>query len=105
MDSSHVSLGSLTGALPGVPLTVRVMPAEFSRDGLTVFTTDLLRDNKTEPAAKSNGWNTLRFKADAGRASELVLLETPNAANDYKRLVVRNDGHPYSVVLVDWNIE
>jgi hypothetical protein len=105
MDGSRVSLGSLTGALPGLPLALRIMPAEFSRDGLTVFTTDLLRDNKTEPPAKSNGWNGLHFKVDASRVRELVVLETPNAANDYKRLVVRNDGRPYSVVLVDWNIE
>jgi hypothetical protein len=104
MDGSRVSLGSLTGALPAVPLAVRVMPAEFSKDGLTVFTAGLPPDDATEPPAKSNGWNALRFKVDAGRARELVLIETPNAANDYKRLVVRNDGRRYWVVLVDWNV-
>lgn len=105
MDGSRVSLGSLVGALPAVPLAVRVMPAEFSRDGLTVFTSDPLRDERTEPPAKSNGWNALRFKVDPARARELVLLETPNAANDYKRVVVRNDGRQCWVVLVDWNVE
>ncbi len=104
IDGSRVSLGTLIGALPGVGLEIRVEPAEFRRDGLTVYTADMLRDGEAEPPSQSNGWNGLHFKSDAGRAHELVLLETPNAANDYKRLVVRNDGRPYSVLLVDWAV-
>ena len=105
IDGSRVSLGSVTGALPGVGLAVTVMPAEFSRGGLTVFTADMLRDGEAEPPSQSNGWNSLHFKTDPGRARELVLLEAPNSANDFKRLVVRNDGRACSVVLVDWNVE
>ncbi len=105
MEGGRVSLGSLDGALPGVPLTLRVMPAEFSREGLTVFTADRLIDGKSEPPAKSNGWNHVHFKFESERARELVLLETPDAANGYNRLVVRNEGHPCSMVLVDWSIK
>ena len=105
MEGSRVSPGSIRGALPGVPLALRVMAAEFSRDGLTVFTSDPLRDNKTEAPAQSNGWNGIRFKLDPVRARELVLLETPNSANNYKAFAVRNDGRPCSVVLLEWQVE
>lgn len=105
MDGARVSPGSLTGTLPHVPLALRIMPAELSRDGLIVFTSEPLRDNKTEPPSQSNGWNGLRFKLDAARARELVLLETPNAANDYAHFAVRNDGRPCFVVLMEWVVE
>jgi hypothetical protein len=81
------------------------MSTEFNRDGLTVFTSDPRRDNKSEPPSPSNGWNALRFKLDPDRARELVLLETPNATNKYKGFALRNDGRPCSVVLVEWNID
>jgi hypothetical protein len=42
---------------------------------------------------------------DDTRARQVVILETPNRSNDFKRLVLRNDGRDLPVVLIDWSIE
>jgi hypothetical protein len=105
MDGAHVSVGAVTGALPGVALSLRVSPAEFSRDGLIVYTADRARAGISEKPAKSNGWNSMHFKFDDGRARGLVVLEAPNRSNDFTRLVLRNEGRDCSVVVVDWSVQ
>jgi hypothetical protein len=105
IDGSHPSLGSLAGALPGLPVALRVLPGEFSRGGLIVYTTDRGRAGKSERPSKSNGWNATEFRLDDTRARQVVILETPNRSNDFKRLVLRNDGRDLPVVLIDWSIE
>jgi hypothetical protein len=105
MDGAHVSVGSVTGTLPGVALSLRVSPAEFSRDGLIVYTADRARAGISEKPAKSNGWNSMHFKFDDGRARGLVVLEAPNRSNDFTRLVLRNEGRDCSVVVVDWSVQ
>jgi len=104
IDGSHVNKGSLTGTFPPVPLLVHVLPAEFSRGGLTVYTPEAAKNGLSEAPSKSNGWNGTRFKFDYYRAHELVILEAPNRTNDYSRLVVRNDGRECSVVVVNWSV-
>jgi hypothetical protein len=105
LDEGHVSVGSVIGALPGVPVSLRVLPAEFSRDGLVAYTGDRARAEVREAPAKSNGWNAMHFKFDDGRARQLVVLEAPNRSNEFKRLVLRNEGRDCSVVVVDWSVE
>jgi hypothetical protein len=105
IDGSHASIGALAGALPGLPVALRVLPGEFSRGGLIVYTTDRGRAGKSEGASKSNGWNATEFRLDDTRARQVVILEAPNRSNDFKRLVLRNDGRDCPVVLVDWSIE
>jgi hypothetical protein len=105
VDGAHVSIGSLSGALPGVPVSLNVLPAEFTRDGLIAFTADPLKSERREAPAKSNGWNAMHFKFDDGRARQLVVLEAPNASNDFKRLALRNDSRDCSVVVVDWSVK
>jgi len=105
LDGEHASVGSATGALPGTALSVRVLPAEFSRDGLIVYTADRARDGITEAPSKSNGWNAMHFRFDDTRASALVVLEAPNRSNGFTRLVMRNEGRDCSVVVVDWKLQ
>jgi hypothetical protein len=105
LEGAHVSVGSATDALPGTALSIRVLPAEFSRDGLIVYTADRARAGTSEAPSKSNGWNAMHFRFDDARASALVILETPNRSNNFTRLVVRNEGRDCSVVVVDWNVQ
>jgi len=102
IERAQASMGSLAGSLPGVPLSFRISPSEFNRQGLVAFTSDPARAGRSEPPSKLNGWNGIHFELDAVRAQELVVIEAPNPTNDYARLVVRNEGRPYSVVVIDW---
>jgi hypothetical protein len=105
IDGSRASNGSVVGGLPGVPVSLSVLPAEFTRDGLIAYTANQAKAEVTEAPAKSNGWNALRFRVDSPRARQLVILEDPNRSNDFKRVVVRNEGKNYSVIVMDWNVE
>jgi hypothetical protein len=103
IEASHTSAGSLAGGLPGVPIFVRILPAEFTQNGLVVYTNDRSKAGATERPTKANGWNTLHFRYDPARVVELVVIEAPNRTNDYSRLVLRNEGRDYSVVVIDWS--
>jgi len=103
IEASHTSAGSLAGGLPGVPIFVRVLPAEFSQNGLVVYTNDRSKAGATERPTKANGWNTMHFRYDPARVVELVVIEAPNRTNDFSRLVLRNEGRDYSVVVIDWS--
>ena len=105
IDGSHVDIGSLAGALPGVAVTVRAAPAEFGRDGLMVFTEATRKAGEREPPTRSNGWNPVHFQVAAERARGLVVLESPSRANDFKRLVLRNDLRNCSVIVIDWSVK
>jgi hypothetical protein len=35
---------------------------------------------------------------------EIVVLETPAAINEFKRLVLRNDARACSVLVIDWEV-
>jgi hypothetical protein len=102
LEGRSATLGSLTGALPGVPANFTISPAEFGGDGLVVYTTEMSRNNRMEPPDAGNGWNKLRFVWDPERAHQLAVLEAPNAANHFSRLALRSDARRCSMILIDW---
>ena len=102
IDGQHASIGSLSGSLSTGAAEYRVSPAEFTRDGFTVYTTDGASNGRIEAPSKENGWNSVHFVYDPVRAAELVVLERPSRINNFSRLVFRNDGRNCQVVLVDW---
>lgn len=103
IEGNRSTVGSLSGELPGVKVSFHVSPAEFVAGGLVVYTSDRGADQRSEPAAKTNGWNATRFQWDEERARQLVVLEAPNASNDFKRLALRSDARNCSVIIVDWS--
>jgi hypothetical protein len=104
IEGSRPSIGSLIGALPGVPVNVRVSPAEFSSGGLVVHSSDAAANRRRENPAAANGWNATVFEWDPERARALVVIEAPNPSNEFKRLVIRNDARTCPVIVVDWNV-
>jgi hypothetical protein len=104
IEGSRPTVGSLTGELPGLNVAMRISPAEFVAGGLVVYTADRAAARRTEPASKANGWNATRFEWDPERARQVVVLESPNASNEYKRLALRSDARNCSVIVVDWSV-
>jgi hypothetical protein len=105
IEGNRASMGTLVGGLPGVPVSIRVSPAEFGRDGLMVYSLDAAGTHDRERPARSNGWNAVQFQVDADRARGLVVLESPNTANEFRRLVVRSDLRNCSVIVIDWTLQ
>jgi hypothetical protein len=105
IEGTRASIGTLSGSLSGVPAVVRVWPAEFTRDGLEVYTGDGAARGRREPPSQSNGWNPVTFQFDPVRARELVVLEAPNRVNDFNRLVLRNDARTCPIIVVDWTVQ
>lgn len=105
IGGNRSGIGSLSGGLPGVPIAIRVSPAELDRSGLTVFTADPARAADREAPGRANGWNALHFQVDPERARGVAVVESPNSANDFKRLVLRNDLRNCSVVVIDWTVQ
>jgi len=104
IEGGHASVGELAGSLPGVPVKVRVQPAEFGPGGLMVYTGDAGTNGHVEQASDRNGWNAAQFEWNPQRASELVVLEAPNASNDFRRLALRSDARRCTVIVVDWSV-
>jgi hypothetical protein len=104
LDGRSVSLGTLTGALPGVPVNLTITPAEFDENGLLVYTTDPKRHNRSEPPSAGNGWNRITYAWDPERVKQLAVLEYPNQSNSYGRLTLRNDARRCSVIFIDWTV-
>jgi hypothetical protein len=102
IEGGWSSVGSLSGPLSGIPAEFRILPAELTRDGLAIYTTDGSIHGRTEPPSQSNGWNPVTFVFDPVRVKELVVMEAPSRLNSFKRLVLRCDSRTCPVVVVDW---
>ena len=105
IEGGRASIGSLSGSLSAQPSTVHVWPAEFTREGLAVFTMDGAAHGRKEQPSMANGWNSVRYQFDPVRSRELVVLEAPNRVNGFDRLVVRNDARSCPVIVVDWSLQ
>jgi hypothetical protein len=104
-DSRTASIGSVSGGLPGVPVSVTISPAEFENDGLIVYTTDPKLDKHREPPNARNGWNNITYVWDPERVRQIAVLETPNASNRFAHLAVRSDARRCSMLLIDWSTQ
>ena len=102
INGTHAGFGSVIGSWPGGPAEFRVDPAEFTRDGLVIYTTDGAANGRTEPPSKATGWNPVSFAFDPVRAGQLVVLEAPNQRNNFNRIVLRSDAKTCPVIVVDW---
>jgi hypothetical protein len=102
LEGHSATLGTLSAALPGVPVALTISPAEFSGDGLIVYTTDASRNGRTEPPSVRNGWNQVHFVWDPERVRQITVLEPPNPSNHFSRLSLRNDSRRCSMLLIDW---
>jgi hypothetical protein len=96
------SAGVLNGRLPGVPVKISVQPAELVDGGIAIYSKDRERSGTTELPSAWNGWNVVVYDWDPKRIAEVNVVEAPGAANNWKRMVLRNGNRNVSVLVVDW---
>jgi hypothetical protein len=78
-----------------------VYPADLASSGIMVYTQDGT-SSKVEPPSAGNGWNLTTYKQDSKRSRSLTVLEHPNPQNDYKKLLVRAEGRPITMLVIQW---
>jgi len=105
IHGTRASTGSLTGALPGQPVRIRVYPAELTHDGISVYSSDERHpQGHTELPAARNGWNKTSYVRDSRVTEALKVLEAPATSNAWNRLMLRHERGKLSVVLVEWEL-
>jgi hypothetical protein len=100
LSAQGASFGYLNGWLPRNDVHVEVRPAELMEGGMVIFTKD--QNLRPESPSLSNGWNTVLYKLDVARASELEILDAPGPTNDWSHLMLRDGIRSLSVIVVDW---
>lgn len=105
INGKSANRGVVSAALPGQPIRVNVLPGELTAQGLVVYTSNpRYRDaqNAVEPPGPTNGWNQTRYRYDPVRAHSLIVIGTPNQANGWQGVTVRNDDKSTNVIVIDW---
>jgi hypothetical protein len=97
IDRGRPSSGALSGRIPARMSRVRVHAADLVDSGIVVYAE---RSGVEAPSA-ANGWNLTTYRPDPKRARTVSVLEQPSAQNGY-RLMVRAEGKPVTMVVIDW---
>jgi hypothetical protein len=101
LTSKGASIGYLNGWIPPkTPVHLEVRPGELITGGIVVYTKD--PNSRSEPPSAGNGWNTVIYRQDYVRASDLRVLEAPGAGNDWNQLVLQNGDRKLSLIVLDW---
>ena len=87
-----------------MPVRIRVYAGELSSRGITVFVADPKSANVTEAAGPQNGWNRTSYVLDRGRAHDVIVLDSPAAANAWKALALRSEREGLAVIFIDWQV-
>jgi hypothetical protein len=103
LSAQGASLGYLSGWIPQTSVHVEVHSGELIEGGIVVFTKD--SSLRSEAPSARNGWNTVVYKQDEARASELELLDPPGPANNWSHLTLRNGNRPLSLIVLDWHAQ
>lgn len=104
IKGGRCSRGSVTAELPGVPVQVRVYPAELTSEGITMFASDRRGAGVVEPPGPQNGWNRTVFVWQPKRARDVVVLEPPGPQNNWKGMVLRGERDDLSLIIMDWHV-
>lgn len=101
LDGARPSVGTLSSPLPQGPATYRVYAADLGDAGIIVYAEGKNGDTIESPSA-ANGWNLTTYNADIKRARSVKVLEYPGQQNGWKRLLLRSENRPVSMIVIDW---
>jgi hypothetical protein len=100
VDGRRPSAGVLTGRMPDGPSRMRVYSADLRESGIVVYTQS--GKERIETPSAANGWNLTTYRPDNKRARDIAVLESPNAANNGQRIMVRSEQRPLSMLVLEW---
>ena len=102
----NASLGTVTGALPPVPLRIGAYVAELGAQGFTAYSANARhsRGNVVEAPGAQNGWQRTAYRYDPRRAGELVVAEAPSAENGWQKMLFRSSARPVTAILIEWEL-
>jgi hypothetical protein len=104
INGNRASTGSLTGEIPARPVRVTVYPAELTKDGLKIYSSNPKHEpGHSEPPAARNGWNKTSYVRDTRLTGAVKVVEAPRAENNWNRLVLRDEGAKSSVLVIEWD--
>jgi hypothetical protein len=101
-DASH---GLLNLPLPGVPVHVRVHPAEFHPEGLIIYSASRRyrsAHSAIEAPGPANEWKAAQYRFHPERASALQVITQPGEENAWQGLTIRNAGEDTHLIVIDW---
>jgi len=99
IDGERANFGSLTGRLPPVPLRINAYPGEFRRDGVIVYGPT----QRTEAPSAKNGWTRTQYRRSPERARQINVLETPSAANQWRKLALSST-RDLAMIVIYWEV-
>jgi len=103
LSAQGASLGYLSGWIPQNTAHIAVHPGELVNGGMVVFTTD--QNRLSEAPSAQNGWNTVVYKLDHERATEVEVIDFPGPSNNWSHLTLRNGTSPVSLIVLEWQAQ
>jgi hypothetical protein len=99
------TIGSVSGQLPGVPVSLRVMPATNGPDGLVVYTNNARhRSPAVTPPGAENSFQRMTFQHDPRRAQRAVLAVSPSSQTGWMDFSVRAASEAVTALVIEWEI-
>ncbi len=102
----QASSGTVTGALPALPVRIAAYAAELGGQGFTAFSANARhsRNDVVEAPSARNGWQRTGYQYDPKRAANLVVTEAPAADNSWQRMQFRAGSRPVTAILIEWEL-
>jgi hypothetical protein len=106
VDGRRASIGTVNNALPGVPVRLRVQPAGFTSEGISVYSanTRFQSGNVKEGRSARNGWMNTQYVYDPAKAGNVSLALAPSGQGGYRQFMIRTGGQPVAAVVIDWEV-
>jgi len=99
IDGAAASPGTIHGRFPGIPVPIRVYPAERAMRRLTVFTSD---EKYASPVRAATAAGLALFSFDPRHLTDVTLFETPGPGNGWQRCVLRINSGQLTASVIEW---
>lgn len=99
IENGTASTGKVYGTFPGVPVEVRVSPAEHTLRRLNVYTSE---ERYATPVRETTPAGPAIFSWDPRHMTDLTLWELPSPANHWGGVVLRVNTGQLTACIIEW---